>query len=82
MSGYDTVWPADSTEFCPHPSARDIFVCGTYKLEQSEGLSLHGTEHGDTEETTGGSSSGPQIRRGKCLLFRVEEDDQLCANFC
>lgn len=32
---FDTVFPADSVEFCPHPKALDIFVCGTYKLEES-----------------------------------------------
>ncbi|KAJ7597044.1 WD-40 repeat-containing protein [Mycena floridula] len=28
-----TTLPADSVEFCPHPSAQDILVCGTYKLD-------------------------------------------------
>ncbi|KAF5374769.1 hypothetical protein D9758_000260 [Tetrapyrgos nigripes] len=32
----DTGFPADSVEFCPHPDAQDIFVCGTYKLEHSD----------------------------------------------
>ena len=29
----DTVLPADSLEFCPSPGFHEIFVCGTYKLE-------------------------------------------------
>ena len=29
----DTVLPADSVEFYPHPDASNVFVCGTYKLE-------------------------------------------------
>ncbi|KAJ7487605.1 WD40-repeat-containing domain protein [Mycena galericulata] len=33
-TGFDTIFPADSVEFCPHPAARDVFVCGTYNLEK------------------------------------------------
>jgi len=29
----DTVLPADSLEFCPSPGFHEIFVCGTYKLD-------------------------------------------------
>lgn len=36
-SRFDTVQPADCLEFCPHPYATDIFVCGTYKLNEREG---------------------------------------------
>jgi len=32
LNKYDTGFPADAVEFCPHPLARDILVCGTYKL--------------------------------------------------
>ncbi|KAG6336578.1 hypothetical protein ID866_2516 [Astraeus odoratus] len=31
---FDTVWPADSVEFCPHEGSESIFVCGTYQLEE------------------------------------------------
>ncbi|KAK2461911.1 hypothetical protein APHAL10511_006374 [Amanita phalloides] len=34
MSEFDTLYPADSLEFCPHPQATGIFVCGTYKLNE------------------------------------------------
>ncbi|KAH8835747.1 WD-40 repeat-containing protein [Flagelloscypha sp. PMI_526] len=34
MVGFDTVLPADSVEFCPHPNADDILLCGTYKLNE------------------------------------------------
>ena len=33
----DTLLPADSLEFCPSPGFHDIFVCGTYKLEELSG---------------------------------------------
>ncbi len=79
MPGFDTIWPADSAEFCPHPLAQDIFVCGTYKLEQSQGADLttayEQNDKNDAPEDA--SASKPQTRRGKCLLFRVQDDDQL-----
>lgn len=32
LKKYDTDFPADAVEFCPHSLAQDILVCGTYKL--------------------------------------------------
>lgn len=32
LKKYDTGFPADAVEFCPHALAQDILVCGTYKL--------------------------------------------------
>ncbi len=55
---YDTIFPADSVEFCPHQGLQDIFVVGTYKLE--EGV-VSGQSH--------------QQRRGQCLVFRMNEDE-------
>ena len=66
---FDTVWPADSIEFCSHPSATNLFVCGTYKLEQNEG----NEEHDEAE----GAAWAPQVRRGKCMLFSVDKDSNL-----
>ena len=50
---FNTVWPADSVEFCPHEEFRSIFVCGTYLLEQDpsdtsdgkEAVNWHGCPH-------------------------------------
>ena len=67
MSTFDTVWPADSVEFCPHPAATDIFVCGTYLLEKSEAPVV--------EEDCPPSERPRQKRRGKCLLFAANEED-------
>lgn len=33
---FDTVWPADSAEFCPKEGLTDVFAVGTYKLEEKE----------------------------------------------
>ena len=56
---YDTIFPADSVEFCPQEGLRDVFAVGTYKLE--EGEADLPTEH--------------QQRRGQCLIFRMNEDE-------
>ncbi|KAL0071975.1 hypothetical protein AAF712_000898 [Marasmius tenuissimus] len=32
---FDTIWPADSVEFCPDPTL-NIFACGTYKLLEGQ----------------------------------------------
>ena len=37
MTMVDTVLPADSLEFCPSSGFHNIFVCGTYKLEELSG---------------------------------------------
>ncbi|KAJ7181666.1 WD40-repeat-containing domain protein [Mycena crocata] len=39
MHPFDTVFPADSVEFCPHLAAQDILVCGTYNLEKNSAVS-------------------------------------------
>lgn len=33
---FDSVWPADSAEFCPNEGLTDLFAVGTYKLEEKE----------------------------------------------
>jgi len=71
MSCVDTVLPADSLEFCPSPGATDIFVVGTYKLEEGF-LSLN---H-ETDEST--SRISKPTRLGKCLLFQVEDETDRC----
>ena len=58
----DTELPADSVEFCPHPDASNIFVCGTYKLE-------------DQQSDQGVSRPASQIRRGQCLVFEVHSEN-------
>ncbi|KAF8832350.1 WD-40 repeat-containing protein [Lentinula edodes] len=55
---FDTILPADSIEFCPHPDALNIFVCGTYNLIKSEEA----------------IRIGPQKRNGQCLVFRCQYD--------
>ncbi|KAI0825128.1 WD40 repeat-like protein [Trametes gibbosa] len=73
---YDTDWPADSAEFCPHANAADVFVVGTYKLEQREHLHDASAGEEDTDTPPPETPKQPQKRRGKCLLFRAQEGDR------
>lgn len=64
----DTVLPADSVEFCPHPDASNIFVCGTYKLQEEQGRS----------PSSGVANAGQnQIRTGQCLVFEVDSEQDI-----
>jgi diphthamide biosynthesis protein 7 len=77
MIALDTVWPADSIEFCPHESASDIFVCGTYRLEQPPADSdaqVHTALHGGQVDFEPTIRKQSQVRRGKCLVLQVTED--------
>lgn len=70
----NTVWPADSVEFCPHESASDIFVCGTYRLEQSPVDVAHAASDGDKADVEPSNIGNQgQVRHGKCLVFQVTE---------
>lgn len=33
---YDTIYPADTVEWCPILEYNDVFVCGTYKLNETD----------------------------------------------
>ncbi|KAF8807414.1 WD40 repeat-like protein [Phlegmacium glaucopus] len=58
----DTVLPADSLEFCPSSGFHDIFVCGTYKI--------------DDQISAEQESLLPRTRRGQCLVFKVLLDSE------
>ncbi|KAH9937709.1 WD-40 repeat-containing protein [Fomitopsis serialis] len=73
MTAFDTVWPADSVEFCPHPSYHNVFVCGTYNLEQP----AHTIDNEPNEGTPPPAERPKQKRTGECLLFGVDAEDEL-----
>lgn len=33
---YDTIYPADTVEWCPIQEYNNVFVCGTYKLNETD----------------------------------------------
>lgn len=87
VAHFDTIWSADSVEFCPHPDATDIFVCGTYQLQQDPTPNTTEDAYPDPEheleedesnpisEDTVTQTRKPQTRLGKCLVFEVTEYD-------
>jgi diphthamide biosynthesis protein 7 len=78
MACFDTVYPADSVEFCPHPSSYNIFVCGTYNLEKSRAVHSSKSAVLDSDVTMDNPLSvEKQRRRGTCLLFEVTPNNPL-----
>lgn len=77
MVTLDTVWPADSIEFCPHESASEIFVCGTYRLEQplaDSDAKVHTAPDDSKVGLDPTTRKQSQVRRGKCLVLQVTGD--------
>ncbi|KAF4623336.1 hypothetical protein D9613_001813 [Agrocybe pediades] len=66
MPVFDTVFPADSLEFCPTAGSQNIFVCGTYKLLDQPPVPGNSTD----------SSKVPQKRIGQCLAFEVHSSEE------
>lgn len=36
IASYDTIYPADTVEWCPITEYNNVFVCGTYKLNETD----------------------------------------------
>jgi diphthine methyl ester acylhydrolase len=72
----DTVLPADSVEFCPHPDAANVLVCGTYKLEDQRDFQ---EEPRLLDSISPTSTPAGQIRRGQCLVFEVDSEQDISA---
>lgn len=36
FESYDTIYPADTVEWCPVLEYNNLFVCGTYKLNEAD----------------------------------------------
>ncbi|XP_062564072.1 diphthine methyltransferase-like isoform X2 [Armigeres subalbatus] len=63
---YDTVYSADSVEWCPHNPYQQLFVCGTYQLDDKE------------ESPT--SNTSQTVRKGRILLFEFNSDQNALTN--
>lgn len=74
----DTVLPADSVEFCPHPDASNIFVCGTYKLQEEQNPPLPPSPSSGLVV----DASQNQIRTGQCLVFEVNSEEEEIISAC
>ncbi|ODN76820.1 hypothetical protein L202_05420 [Cryptococcus amylolentus CBS 6039] len=77
----DTVYSADSIEFCPFQGFQDLFVCGTYQIIKPEELEQPkaSEENKDEEESDSDEEEFvPQStqRKGRLLLFQIDQDCQ------
>ncbi|WWD16638.1 hypothetical protein CI109_101068 [Kwoniella shandongensis] len=85
----DTIYSADSIEFCPWEGYQDLFICGTYQivkpeeappppappLKNAEDDDADSDSDSDSMEEYGGPSK-PTERVGRILLFQVGEDGE------
>jgi hypothetical protein len=69
MTTFDTIFPADSLEFCPITDFQSIFVCGTYKLEDQ--TTQRAENEANTTEELEAQPKLPQRRKGQCLTFKL-----------
>jgi diphthine methyl ester acylhydrolase len=87
LASVDTVYSADSIEFCP--DRNDIFVCGTYQIEEIGASSSSSSDvitANQTGETTSNEdletvddqyTSGPATRRlGRALVYQISTNEQ------
>lgn len=65
LKEFDTGFPADAVEFCPHPLAQDILVCGTYKL-------LEERDHAGKQQRVGRCLFFGILDDGDLCDYRVE----------
>ncbi|WVQ74488.1 hypothetical protein IAR50_004089 [Cryptococcus sp. DSM 104548] len=80
----DTVYSADSIEFCPFDGFQDLFVCGTYQIvKPEEGRAAQTPQEGAKDKDEDSDSDEeeefvPQLtqRVGRLLLFQVDEECQ------
>ncbi|WVF67097.1 hypothetical protein IAT40_001842 [Kwoniella sp. CBS 6097] len=73
----DTLYSADSIEWCPFVGYQDIFVCGTYQIIKQEDTSSTEKAVGDESDSDDEYEAGPSKptqRVGRLLVFQVGED--------
>ena len=68
----DTLYSADSVEFCPQPGRHHILACGTYQLAAPN----RGDDdvEASTENEGSVSLSTPHTRLGRCLIYDWNDD--------
>ncbi|KAF9195152.1 Diphthine methyltransferase [Haplosporangium sp. Z 767] len=83
----DTIYSADSIEFCPFESHANLLACGTYQLAKDESEDVPVTEepvessHSDTDSNSNSNSDDdeenikvekPMLRLGRLLVYDVQ----------
>ncbi|KAF8965001.1 Diphthine methyltransferase [Entomortierella lignicola] len=84
LDSHDTIYSADSIEFCPFQSHANLLACGTYQLAKDESEDSDTTEHTADPSTDSNDNSDsdnydecskvdkPMLRLGKLLVYAVE----------
>lgn len=70
MVAFNTVWPADSVEFCPREDSNNILVCGTYYLEPSKPTEAEAEGHSEPQDL---DIPKAQKRYGKIILLETSQ---------
>lgn len=73
----DTVYSADSIEFCPNSEFSNLIACGTYQLEppqEEDEKSAAGEQDEDEDDRP---SSAPHRRLGRCLMYEWDDETNL-----
>ncbi|KAG0023079.1 Diphthine methyltransferase [Entomortierella chlamydospora] len=82
LDSHDTVYSADSVEFCPFQSHASLLACGTYQLakDESEDQSTEQPTKPSTDGNQSNDSDGddeesktekPMLRLGRLLVYQV-----------
>jgi diphthamide biosynthesis protein 7 len=82
LDSSDTIYSADSIEFCPFESHSHLFACGTYQLakDESEDEPAPAAPEPTASDTDANSSDDdepnkvdkPMLRLGRLLVYAVE----------
>lgn len=78
ISTVDTVYSADSIEFCPGQSG--LFACGTYQIEKEEvrpdiSSTKDESKGADSDPDEPDAVVEPKVKRyGRCLLYEIDRD--------
>lgn len=84
----DTIYSADSIEFCPFQSHAHLLICGTYQLAKDETEDEEPTEPTPTEKSSRNNDDTsdsedddeqikvekPMLRLGRLLVYDVQGD--------
>lgn len=73
LANVDTLYSADSIEFCPFEGFQDLLVCGTYQIVEPKEGGKKPDEDGSDDEQPPNQTQ----RVGRLLLFQVSQGHHL-----
>ncbi|ADV19763.1 WD40 repeat domain 85 [Cryptococcus gattii E566] len=73
LANVDTLYSADSIEFCPFEGFQDLFICGTYQIVEPKEGGKKPDEDGSDDEQPPNQTQ----RVGRLLLFQVSQGHHL-----